>query len=63
MNRRHDVEMNRQENKMDTLDSNIDTLNQFKDTKAMREENIRLQGVRYQRLKHELDRLKKDGKE
>jgi hypothetical protein len=47
MNRRHDVEMNRQENKMDTLDSNIDTLNQFKDTKAIREENLRKEGDRY----------------
>ena len=63
MNRRHDVEMSRQENKMDTLDSNIETLNQFKDTKAIREENLRKEGERYQRLKHELDRLKKDGKE
>ena len=48
---------------MDTLDSNIDTLNQFKDTKAIREENLRKEGDIYQRLKHELERLKKDGKE
>ena len=48
---------------MDTLDTNIDTLNQFKDTKALREDNLRKEGERYQRLKHELDRLKKDGKE
>jgi len=47
MNRRHDVDMNRQENKMDTLDSNIDTLNQFKDTKAIREDNLRKEGDRY----------------
>lgn len=47
MNRRHDVEMSRQENKMDTLDSNIETLNQFKDTKAIREENLRKEGERY----------------
>ena len=33
MNRRHDVEMSKNEAKMDTLDSNLDTLNQFKDTK------------------------------
>jgi len=29
----------------------------------MREDNLRKEGERYQRLKHELDRLKKDGKD
>ena len=48
---------------MDTLESNLDTLNQFKDTKTIREENLKKEGERYQRLKHKLDDLKKDGKE
>ena len=55
--------MNRKENQMDTLESNLDTLNQFKDTKTIREENLKKEGERYQRLKHKLDDLKKDGKE
>jgi hypothetical protein len=48
---------------MDTLDSNLETLNHFKDTKALREENLKKEGERFQRLKHKLDDLKKEGKE
>lgn len=47
MNRKHNVEMDRKEGAMETLDSNLDTLNQFKDTKAIREENLRKEGERY----------------
>ena len=36
MNRKHDNVMTAKESEMDTLDGNLNTLNQFKDTKAIR---------------------------
>lgn len=47
---------------MQTLDSNLDVLNNFKDTKTSREDNLNKQAQRCDRLHRELDTLKKNGK-
>ena len=46
---------------MTTLDSNLGTLNQFKDTKQMRIESLKNEENRYQMLKMKLDALKRNG--
>lgn len=61
MNRKHDNIMAVKENEMTTLDSNLGTLNQFKDTKQMRIESLKNEENRYQMLKMKLDALKRNG--
>ena len=61
MNRKHDNIMVVKENEMTTLDSNLGTLNQFKDTKQMRIESLKNEENRYQMLKMKLDALKRNG--
>ena len=61
MNRKHDNIMVVKENEMTTLDSNLGTLNQFKDTKQMRIESHKNEENRYQMLKMKLDALKRNG--
>lgn len=61
MNRKHDNLMAVKENEMTTLDSNLGTLNQFKDTKQMRIESLKNEENRYQMLKMKLDALKRNG--
>ena len=61
MNRKHDNVMTAKESEMQTLDSNLGTLNQFKDTKAMRQESLKNEENRYQMLKMKLDALKRNG--
>lgn len=46
MNRKHDNVMTTKEGQMETLDSNLNTLNQFKDTKQIREENLKKESQR-----------------
>lgn len=41
MNRKHDNVMQQKEARYETLDQNLSTLNQFKDTKQIREENLK----------------------
>lgn len=62
MNRKHDNVMSTKEGQMETLDSNLNTLNQFKDTKQIREENLKKESQRVEQLKRQLDLLKKNGK-
>ena len=62
MNRKHDNVMTAKEGEMETLDSNLDTLNHFKDTKQIRKENLLKEERRYQTLKKQLDELKSNGK-
>jgi len=62
MNRKHDNVMTTKEGQMETLDSNLNTLNQFKDTKQIREENLKKESQRVEQLKRQLDLLKKNGK-
>ena len=62
MNRKHDNVMQQKEGQMETLDSNLNTLNQFKDTKQIREENLKKESQRVEQLKRQLDTLKKNGK-
>ena len=50
------------ESEMATLDVNLATLNQFKDTKQIRQENLLKEEGRYQDLKKQLDALKTNGK-
>jgi hypothetical protein len=40
MNRKHDNVMMAKGEEMQTLDSNLNVLNNFKDTKTLREENL-----------------------
>ena len=47
---------------METLDKNLSTLNQFKDTKTMREDHLRQESQRFERLKRQLEELKRNGK-
>lgn len=47
---------------METLKSNKNTLEQFKDTKQIREENLKKESQRVEQLKRQLDTLKKNGK-
>jgi hypothetical protein len=47
---------------MDTLDSNLNVLNEFKDTKLTREEILQRESKRYEMLKRELEMLKRNGK-
>jgi hypothetical protein len=54
--------MSTKEGQMETLDSNLNTLNQFKDTKQIREENLKKESQRVEQLKRQLDLLKKNGK-
>jgi len=54
--------MTTKEGQMETLDSNLNTLNQFKDTKQIREENLKKESQRVEQLKRQLDLLKKNGK-
>lgn len=52
-------------NKVDeinTLDSNLDVLNTFKDTKLTREDRLLKEAKRYETLKRELENLKRKGK-
>jgi septal ring factor EnvC (AmiA/AmiB activator) len=62
MNRKFDQTLADKENEMATLDSQLNNLNQFKNTKQIREENLRREIDRFERLKKELDRIKKNGK-
>ena len=62
MNRKHDNIMQSKGEEMTTLDSNLDVLNNFKDTKTTREDNLNKQAQRCDRLHRELDALKKNGK-
>ena len=48
---------------MQTLDSNLQVLNQFKDMKTIREETLQRESKRYEYLKRELETLKRNGKE
>ena len=61
MNRKHENVMVQKESEMITLDSNLGTLNQFKDTKQMRIESLKNEENRYQMLKMKLDTLKRNG--
>ena len=62
MNRKFDNMMQSKESEMDQLGTNLNTLNQFKDTKAIREENLYKESQRFERLKRQLDELKRNGK-
>lgn len=62
MQGRHDRNMLQKENQMDTLDSNLEILNNFKDTKKSREEILAREAKRYENLKRELETLKRNGK-
>ena len=53
--------MTAKEEEMKTLDSNLGTLNQFKDTKQMRIDSLKAEEERYQMLKMKLNALKKNG--
>jgi hypothetical protein len=61
MNRKHENIMIQKESEMVTLDSNLGTLNQFKDTKQIRQESLKNEENRYQMLKMKLDTLKRNG--
>ena len=62
MNRKHDNIMQAKGDEMQTLDSNLEVLNNFKDTKTIREENLEKQAARVGKLNKELDALKRNGK-
>ena len=47
MNRKHENVITAKNNEMSTLDSNLGTLNQFKDTKQMRIESLKNEENRY----------------
>ena len=47
---------------METLDGDLNVLNQFKDTKTIREENLNRENMRFERLKRELEMLKRNGR-
>lgn len=47
---------------MHKLDGNLGVLNKFKDEKTIREENLDRESKRFERLKRELDFLKRNGK-
>lgn len=47
---------------METLDNNLDTLHQFKDTKQLREETLKAELHRFESLKRQLNELKSVGK-
>ena len=47
-----------EDDKMQTLDSNIEVLENFKDTKVEREENLNRQAIRTGKLKKDLADLK-----
>jgi hypothetical protein len=47
---------------MDDLDTNLDVLHKFKDTKTLREEKLMRETKRYEKLKRELETLKRNGK-
>jgi len=62
MTGKYDRQMMQKENQMDTLDSNLEVLGKFKDTKAVREDNLVKESRRYETLKRELEMLKRNGK-
>ena len=62
MNRKHDNLMNSKEEEIETLDQDLNVLNDFKDTKHKRQQNLLKEEQRYERLKRQLDMLKKNGK-
>jgi|TARA_B110001450_G_C17488736_1_gene427375 hypothetical protein len=47
---------------MADLTSNLNNLNQFKDTKTIREEKLKAEEQRYYRLTTEIETLKRNGK-
>lgn len=53
--------MTAKKEEMATLESNKDTLDQFKDSKSMRQQNLKNEENRYQMLKMKLDSLKRNG--
>ena len=55
--------MQQKQGEMATLDSNLETLNEFKDTKQIRAETLAKEREKYKRLKQQLDELKRNGKE
>lgn len=62
MNRKHDNLMDSREDQMGNLQSNLGVLNEFKDEKTIREENLDREAKRFEKLKRELDLLKRNGK-
>ena len=62
MNMKQEKILNQKANEMEDLDQNLNVLNQFKDTKTIREENLQRESQRYERLKRELEMLKRNGK-
>jgi hypothetical protein len=59
---KHEKQMNQRQDQMQTLDSNLEVLNNFKDSKQAREENLKRESRRYEMLKRELEMLKRNGK-
>jgi hypothetical protein len=51
MARKHDNVMNQKENEMQGLEGELGTLHDFKDTKALREENLTREMKRFKQLK------------
>lgn len=47
---------------INTLESNLEVLHTFKDTKTLREERLLKEAKRYETLKRELENLKRRGK-
>ena len=59
--RKHENTKASKESEYDNLDSNLNTLEQFKDTQKMRESELRSEEERYAALLHELDMIKRNG--
>ena len=59
---KHEKQMNQRQDQMQALDSNLEVLNNFKDSKQIREENLKRESKRYEMLKRELEMLKRNGK-
>ena len=61
MNRKHDNLMDAKGQEMQRLEGNMGILNKFKDEKTIREENLDREAKRFERLKRELEHLKRNG--
>lgn len=59
--RKHENVKSAKEGEFDQLDANLNTLEQFKDTQKLREEELRREEERYAGLLHELDMIKRNG--